>query len=53
MIGELSLFHELNGYYAEGVHIDTAILPTGWRDRLVSWDLASSEPAQPHFLERA
>ena len=36
-IGELSTFHEENGIYAEGVHIDTAILPEGWKDRLVSW----------------
>lgn len=36
-IGEMSDFHRSNGVYAEGVHIDTAILPNGWRDRLVSW----------------
>ncbi len=23
----------------------------GWRDRLVDWDLLSSDPARPHFLE--
>jgi hypothetical protein len=34
-IGELSPFHETFGYYAQGVGRDTAVLPTGWRDRLV------------------
>lgn len=29
-IGEGSLFHEQNGYYAQGVGPDTAILPEGW-----------------------
>jgi Nucleotidyltransferase of unknown function (DUF6036) len=50
-IGELSAFHNTNGVYAEGVHIDTAILPIGWQDRLVGWDLKSSQPASPHFLD--
>ncbi len=34
-IGEGSAFHELFGYYAQGVGEDTAVLPTGWRDRLI------------------
>jgi hypothetical protein len=34
-IGEGSPFHELYGYYAQGVDERTAILPRGWRDRLV------------------
>ncbi len=50
-IGEMSAFHETNGVYAEGVHVDVAVLPDGWRDRLVSWDLQSSSPSTPHFLE--
>lgn len=50
-IGEMSDFHRSNGVYAEGVHIDTAILPNGWRDRLVSWTVESSRPAKPRFLE--
>lgn len=51
-IGELSSFHQANGVYAEGVHIETAAyLPPGWRDRLISWSLSSSDPADPHFLE--
>jgi len=51
VIGEMSGFHEANGYYAEGIHSDTAVLPEGWRERLVGWDLKSSQPAEPHFLE--
>lgn len=51
-IGELSTFHQVNGVYAEGVHIDTAAcLPPGWRNRLISWPLRSSEPAAPRFLD--
>ena len=34
-IGEGSPFHELYGYYAQGVGERTAVLPNGWRDRLV------------------
>lgn len=50
-IGEMSTFHANNQVYAEGVHIDTAELPAGWRRRLVTWDLKSSAPANPSFLE--
>lgn len=34
-IGEHSLFHETHGYYAHGVGEDTAILPSGWKRRLI------------------
>ncbi|HMN47239.1 MAG TPA: hypothetical protein PKE27_21860 [Povalibacter sp.] len=34
-IGEGSPFHELYGYYAQGVDEKTATLPAGWRQRLV------------------
>jgi hypothetical protein len=34
-IGELSPFHETFGYYAQGVGEETAILPQGWKQRLV------------------
>lgn len=34
-IGELSIFQETFGYYAQGVTPQTAVLPDGWRDRLV------------------
>ena len=34
-IGEHSMFHETHGYYAHGVEEDTAILPSGWKQRLI------------------
>jgi hypothetical protein len=34
-IGEGSSFHELHGYYAQGVGPETAVLPRGWNDRLI------------------
>jgi hypothetical protein len=34
-IGEGSPFHEAYGYYAQGVSESTAVLPRGWRERLV------------------
>lgn len=34
-IGEGSPFHQTLGYYAHGVEADTAVLPQGWRERLV------------------
>ena len=34
-IGEGSPFHQTFGYYAHGVSIETAVLPSGWRERLV------------------
>jgi hypothetical protein len=34
-IGELSPFHQTFGYYAHGVSEETAILPQGWKERLV------------------
>jgi len=35
-IGEGSSFHELHGYYAQGVGEQTAVLPKDWRGRLVA-----------------
>ena len=37
-IGEASAFHAVFGYYAEGVSETTAVLPAGWRDRLVRYE---------------
>ena len=34
-IGELSIFQETFGYYAQGVTPKTAILPDGWKKRLI------------------
>jgi len=35
-IGEGSPFHQTFGYYAHGVGPETAVLPTGWRERAIS-----------------
>ncbi len=37
-IGEASMFHGTFGYYAQGVVTTTAVLPEGWRDRLVRFE---------------
>jgi hypothetical protein len=37
-IGEASMFHETFGYYARGVVESTAVLPAGWRNRLVRYE---------------
>lgn len=34
-IGEGSPFHQTFGYYAHGVAEETAVLPDGWKDRLI------------------
>jgi len=34
-IGELSLFHNTFGYYAQGIDITTSTLPENWQQRLV------------------
>ncbi len=34
-LGEGSPFHDVFGYYAQGVDETTAILPRGWKDRLI------------------
>ena len=44
-IGEGSPFHDTYGYYAQGVDETTAILPKGWRDRLV---LVKNENTRGH-----
>lgn len=50
-IGELSPFHERFGYYAQGVSVSTAILPAGWRDRLVALDTPNTAPGRGLCLE--
>jgi hypothetical protein len=54
-IGELSLFHNTFGYYAHGVDETTAVLPAGWRDRLVKIETPGTAGAvgwtlEPHDL---
>lgn len=47
-IGEGSMFHETFGYYAQGVSETTAVLPRGWRKRLVRF----STPATAGIVAR-
>lgn len=51
VIGELSKFHETYGYYAQGVSVATAILPSGWRERLISLETPNTEPGRGLCLE--
>lgn len=50
-IGELSRFHETYGYYAQGVSAATAILPSGWRERLATLETPNTEPGRGLCLE--
>lgn len=50
-MGELSSFHETFGYYAQGVSVSTAILPPGWRDRLIVLDTPGTAPGRGLCLE--
>jgi len=50
-IGELSPFHETFGYYAQGVSVSTAVLPAGWRDRLVVVQTPATAPGRGLCLE--
>ncbi len=54
-IGEDSPFQDMYGYYAQGVGPETAVLPEGWRDRLVkiqnqNTDLKIGYCLEPHDL---
>lgn len=42
-IGEGSHFHQQFGYYAQGVDEDTAVLPAGWRERLIRIENENTE----------
>lgn len=50
-IGEGSSFHELFGYYAQGVGERTAVLPSGWRDRLIRIENANTRGVAGLCLE--
>lgn len=51
-LGEDSAFHEMYGYYAQGVDITTATLSEGWRERLVHFAPAAANGATGLCLER-
>ncbi len=50
-IGEGSPFHQTFGYYAHGVGEETAVLPLGWKDRLVPLRSAQTAGATGLCLE--
>ncbi|MBI1814601.1 MAG: hypothetical protein HYR72_06465 [Deltaproteobacteria bacterium] len=50
-IGELSPFHATYGYYAHGVAESTAVLPDGWRERLIPVRNESTRGATGWCLE--
>lgn len=50
-IGEGSPFHQTFGYYAHGVGIDTAVLPDGWRERLIVLSSPNTKGAAGYCLE--
>lgn len=50
-IGEGSSFHELYGYYAQGLEPDTAILPEGWEGRLTEINNANTGGASAYCID--
>jgi hypothetical protein len=51
-LGQLSSFHEMYGYYADGVDFKTATAPEGWEQRLVAFAPPGAEPGRGLCLER-
>lgn len=50
-IGEASMFHATFGYYAQGVVETTAVLPPGWRGRLVRFETPATNGVVAWCLE--
>ncbi len=50
-IGEASMFHATFGYYAQGVVESTAVLPSGWRSRLVRFETPATNGVVAWCLE--
>ncbi len=50
-IGELSPFHATYGYYAQGVGEETALLPSGWKQRLIVVQNENTRQARGLCLE--
>jgi len=50
-IGELSIFQDTFGYYAQGVTPKTAVLPDGWRKRLVRYKTRATQGVTALCLE--
>jgi len=45
------MFHETFGFYAQGVSETTAVLPDGWRDRLVRYESPATNGIIARCLE--
>ena len=50
-IGELSVFQDTFGYYAQGVTPHTATLPSGWRKRLIPYSTSGTNGVTARCLE--
>lgn len=50
-IGEGSHFDQQFGIYGQGVSVSTAVLPDGWRDRLVPYDRVDARPSRALCLD--
>jgi hypothetical protein len=50
-VGELSPFHQAFGYYGQGISVTTAVLPAGWRERLVEFAIEAARPGRGWCLE--
>ncbi|HVC70846.1 MAG TPA: DUF6036 family nucleotidyltransferase [Acidimicrobiales bacterium] len=50
-IGEGSLFQTTHGIYGQGVSVETAVLPAGWRARLVPFVRPDALPSRALCLE--
>ena len=50
-IGEASLFQQTFGFYAQGVSETTAVLPKGWRDRLIEYEAPGTSGVVAWCLE--
>jgi len=51
VVGELSPFNLMYGYYGQGISVTTAVLPDGWRERLVLFENDATRPARGWCLE--
>ena len=50
-IGEGSLFQTTHGIYGQGVTVETAVLPAGWRERLVPFVRSDAFPSRAFCLD--
>jgi hypothetical protein len=50
-IGEGSLFHQTYAYYAQGVSVSTAVLPSGWEERVVIYARSDAEPSRARCID--